>query len=57
MFIYDVFPTGNKLGFIEVVKESKTVFEILTEGGFREQFQMANSQLLKWISEKNPNEK
>ena len=57
MFIYDVFPTGHKLGFIEVVKESKTVYEILTEGGLREQFQMSNSQLYKWISEKNPKEK
>lgn len=57
MLIYDTLPTGNKLGFIEIVKESSTVFKILTESGAKGRYQIDDFQLFKWITEHNPNEK
>ncbi|CAF0796738.1 unnamed protein product [Brachionus calyciflorus] len=57
MLIYDVFPTGDKLGFIEIVKDSNTVFDILTQGGARGRYQIDDFQLFKWISDNNPKEK
>lgn len=57
MLIYDCYSTGSKLGFIEVIKESLTVFKIQTESGKRGKFQIDTDQLLRWIQANNPNEK
>ena len=57
MLIYDCYSTGDKIGFIEVIKDSLTVFKIQREGGFRDQYQISASRLFKWITDNNPDEK
>jgi hypothetical protein len=55
MLIYDVFSTGFKVGFIEVIKQSLTVFKIQTEGGKFGRYQIDTSHLYKWLLMNNPN--
>lgn len=58
MLLYDVISTGYNIGFIEVIKNSVTVFKIQTLGGTRSQFQLGDKyQLYKWIEANNPNKK
>lgn len=57
MLIYNTLPTGKNLGFIEVVKDSSTVFKILSDSGTKSRYQIDDSKLFKWISEHNQNEK
>lgn len=57
MLIYDCFSTGNKLGFIEIVKNSSTIFKIQTDGGKKGKYQIDTDQLYKWICANNPNER
>jgi hypothetical protein len=57
MLIYDCYSTGHKIGFIEVIKDSLTVFKIQTESGKRGKFQIDNEQLFRWIYGNNPDEK
>jgi hypothetical protein len=54
MLIYDVFSTGFKVGFIEVIKQSLTVFKIQTEGGTFGRYQIDTSHLYKWLLMNNP---
>lgn len=55
MLIYDCFSTGSKTGFIEVIKNSMTLFKIQMEGGMRGRYQIDTSQLYRWILTNNPN--
>lgn len=55
MLIYDCFSTGAKTGFIEVIKNSMTLFKIQMEGGMRGRYQIDTSQLYRWILANNPN--
>ncbi len=58
MLLYDVISTGHNIGFIEVIKNSVTIFKIQTLGGTRSQFQIGDKyQLYKWIVANNPNKK
>ena len=58
MLIYDCYSTGHKIGFIEVIKESLTVFKIQTENGSkRAKLQLDTDRLLRWIYGNNPDEK
>ena len=57
LLIYKVFSTGNKIGFIQVIKNSMTLFKIQMAGGMRSRYQIDKLQLFKWISAHNPNEK
>jgi hypothetical protein len=54
MLIYQVFSTGSFTGFIQVVKNAKTLFKIQMDGGMKGRYQIDTSQLLKWISANNP---
>lgn len=53
MLIYDCFSTGCKTGFIEVIKNSMTLFKIQMEGGMRGRYQIDTLQLFKWLSAHN----
>lgn len=55
MLIYDCFSTGFKTGFIEVIKNSMTLFKIQMEGGMRGRYQIDTLQLFRWISANNVN--
>lgn len=55
MLIYEVFSTGSKTGFIEVIKNAMTLFKIQMGGGIKSTYQMDRSRLYRWICEKNPN--
>lgn len=57
MLIYDCYSTGSKTGFIEVIKDALTLFKIQRDGGFKDQYQINPTRLLKWISDNNPGEK
>jgi hypothetical protein len=57
MLAYDCFSTGNKTGFIEVMKNSLTIFKVQMSGGFRSRFQISTDQLWRWIAENNPGNK
>lgn len=57
MLIYDCSSTGHKIGFIEVIRQSLTIFKIQTEGGSRGKYQIDTDQLYRWICANNPNEK
>ncbi len=46
-----------KVGFIEVIKESKTIFNVQTDGGKRGKYQINSGELFKWLCQMNPNEK
>lgn len=54
MLVYECFSTGSKTGFIEVIKDSMTLFKIQMEGGIRGRYQIDTAQLYKWISSNNP---
>ncbi len=54
MLLYDCVSTGYNIGFIEVIKNSVTIFKIQTQGGTRSQFQGDKDQLYKWIAANNP---
>ena len=54
---YDCFTTGFKTGFIEVIKDSLTLFKIQMEGGIKGRYQIDTTQLFKWIASNNPTEK
>jgi phosphatidylinositol-4,5-bisphosphate 3-kinase catalytic subunit alpha/beta/delta len=54
MLAYDCFSTGNKTGFIEVMKNSLTIFKVQMSGGFRSRYQMSTDQLWRWIADNNP---
>ena len=55
MLTYDCISTGYNIGFIEVIKNSLTIFKVQSDGGFRSEFQRDKSQLYKWIVAQNPN--
>ena len=57
MLIYDCLSTGNKTGFIEVIKNALTLFKIQMEGGIKGRYQIDTMQLLKWIEQNNAEEK
>ena len=57
MLIYDCSSTGHKIGFIEVIRQSVTIFKIQTDSGSRGKYQIDTDQLYKWICANNPNEK
>lgn len=54
MLVYDCASTGAKTGFIEVIKNSMTLFKIQMEGGMKGRYQIDTSQLLRWIVANNP---
>ncbi len=53
MLVYDCVSTGHNIGFIEVIKNSFTIFKVQAGGGIRSQFQRDNNQLFKWIQANN----
>ena len=53
MVIYQVFSTGYQTGFIQVIKNAKTIFKIQMDGGMRGRYQFDNKQLYNWISLNN----
>lgn len=55
MLVYNCFSTGSKTGFIEVIRNSMTLFKIQMEGGMRGRYQIDTSQLYRWILANNPN--
>ena len=57
LLIYSAFSMGYKVGFIEVIKESKTVFNVQTDGGKRGKYQIHSGELYKWLCANNTNEK
>ena len=57
LLIYNCYSMGFKVGFIEVIKDSLTIFKIQTDGGTRGKFQIDTGQLYKWLCINNPNEK
>ncbi len=57
MLVYQVFTTGSFIGFIEVMKNSMTLFKIQMAGGIKGRYQIDTLQLFKWICANNPNEK
>lgn len=52
--MYECFSTGSKTGFIEVIKNSLTLFKIQMEGGIKGRYQFDTMQLYRWISTNNP---
>ena len=50
---YSCLATGNQVGIIEVVRNSKTVFDIQKEGSRLAAMFIDSSQLFKWIKERN----
>jgi phosphatidylinositol kinase/protein kinase (PI-3 family) len=57
LLTYDCFSTGNNLGFIEVVKNSITIFKVQTESGKLGKYQIDLNNLFKWIQVNNPGQK
>lgn len=57
MLVYDCASTGHKIGFIEVIRQSLTIFKIQTEGGSKGKYQIDTDQLYRWICANNPNER
>ncbi|RNA11603.1 phosphatidylinositol 4-5-bisphosphate 3-kinase catalytic subunit alpha isoform, partial [Brachionus plicatilis] len=53
MLIYDCFSTGYKTGFIQVIKNSMTLFKIQMKGGMKSTYQIDTLQLYKWIAAHN----
>ncbi|KAK3090339.1 hypothetical protein FSP39_011033 [Pinctada imbricata] len=53
MIPYGCVSTGKDIGIIEVVRQSKTIMAIQSEGGMKSNIQMDARQLHKWIKEKN----
>ena len=46
---------GFKVGFIEVIKDSDTIFKIQTDAGARGRYQIDTAQLYKWLCANNLN--
>jgi phosphatidylinositol-4,5-bisphosphate 3-kinase len=57
MLVYQVFTTGASTGFIEVIKNSMTLFKIQMAGGMRGRYQIDTLQLYNWIRDNNKGEK
>ena len=57
MIVYDCFSTGNKTGFIQVVKDCLTLFKIQMEGGLKGTYQIEAIQLYRWIAANNSDDK
>lgn len=57
MIVYDCFSTGSKTGFIEVIKNSMTLFKIQMEAGMRGRYQIDTLQIFKWLSMNNNSSK
>lgn len=53
MIVYDCLTTGNKIGFIEVIKDALTLFKIQMEGGIKGRYQIDAFQLFKWLNDYN----
>jgi len=53
MLPYACLATGSQVGMIEVVRNAVTVYQIQREGGSFSALQVKNTQLYKWITEKN----
>lgn len=53
MIVYECFSTGSKTGFIEVIKNSLTLFKIQMEGGIKGRYQFDTMQLYRWIATNN----
>ena len=51
---YGCLATGFCSGFIEVVKNAKTIMNIQKLGGLKGQFQFDASALYRWIAKNNP---
>ena len=52
MIPYGCLATGHNVGMIEIVRDSKTVMQIL-EGDIRAAMQVRSKQLHRWIKDKN----
>lgn len=53
LIVYNCFSTGSKTGFIEVIKDSLTLFKIQMEGGMKGRYQFDAMQLYRWIALNN----
>ncbi|CAF0737287.1 unnamed protein product [Brachionus calyciflorus] len=53
MITYDCYSTGSKTGFIEVIKNSLTLFKIQMQGGMKSTYQIDTLQLYRWIYNHN----
>lgn len=57
MLVYDCCSAGYRVGFIEVMQNSSTVFKIQTDGGAKGRYQIDTNLLYKWICSKTSPEK
>lgn len=55
LFPYGCLSTGNRIGYIEVVRRSETIANIQKESKSRTKIGLWDSRLLyEWLKEKNP---
>ena len=54
---YSCLATGQNVGMIEVVRDAKTVMQIMTKQGIRDAMQVKSKALHNWVKGKNTGDK